>query len=74
MYLFILKKANIYLLIISENHRTQTQYDDGLILKLFLFQFANSYTSLFYIAFLRGVCTYFIKYSTPKSDFQILMK
>jgi hypothetical protein len=37
-----------------ENHRTQTEYDDSLIMKLFAFQFANSYTSLFYIAFFRG--------------------
>ncbi|PAA53559.1 hypothetical protein BOX15_Mlig000472g1, partial [Macrostomum lignano] len=37
-----------------ENHRTQTEYDNALILKLFAFQFANSYSSLFYIAFFRG--------------------
>lgn len=36
-----------------ENHRTQTSYEDALILKLFGFQFVNSYTSLFYIAFFR---------------------
>lgn len=38
-----------------ENHRTQTRYDDALIIKLFAFQFANSYASCFYIAFFRGV-------------------
>ncbi|KAK2185181.1 hypothetical protein NP493_243g00000 [Ridgeia piscesae] len=38
-----------------ENHRTQTRYDDALIMKLFAFQFVNNYTTLFYIAFLRGV-------------------
>ncbi|XP_038055493.1 anoctamin-4-like isoform X2 [Patiria miniata] len=38
-----------------ENHRTQSQYDDALILKLFAFQFVNSYASLFYIAFFRGL-------------------
>ncbi|XP_041114589.1 anoctamin-10-like isoform X3 [Polyodon spathula] len=37
-----------------ENYRTQTAYNDALIKKLFAFQFANSYASLFYIAFLRG--------------------
>ncbi|KAL5011371.1 hypothetical protein ScPMuIL_009922 [Solemya velum] len=37
-----------------ENHRTQTQYDDALIIKLFAFQFANNYASCFYIAFFRG--------------------
>ncbi|XP_069747515.1 anoctamin-7-like isoform X2 [Narcine bancroftii] len=36
-----------------ENHRTQTDYSDALIIKLFAFQFANSYSPLFYIAFLR---------------------
>ncbi|XP_033632205.1 anoctamin-3-like isoform X1 [Asterias rubens] len=38
-----------------ENHRTQSQYDDALIIKLFAFQFVNSYASLFYIAFFRGL-------------------
>ncbi|KAL3880795.1 hypothetical protein ACJMK2_033006 [Sinanodonta woodiana] len=37
-----------------ENHRTQTQFDDALIIKLFVFQFANNYASCFYIAFFRG--------------------
>ncbi|PAA75103.1 hypothetical protein BOX15_Mlig018999g1, partial [Macrostomum lignano] len=36
-----------------ENHRTQSDYDNALILKLFAFEFANSYSSLFYIAFFR---------------------
>ncbi|CAE1316960.1 unnamed protein product [Acanthosepion pharaonis] len=37
-----------------ENHRTQSSFDDALIIKLFAFHFANSYASCFYIAFLRG--------------------
>ncbi|XP_045204695.2 anoctamin-4-like isoform X2 [Mercenaria mercenaria] len=37
-----------------ENHRTQTQYNDALIIKLFAFSFANTYASCFYIAFFRG--------------------
>ncbi|CAH1778359.1 unnamed protein product [Owenia fusiformis] len=37
-----------------ENHRTQTAHDNALIIKLFAFQFANCYSSLFYIAFFRG--------------------
>ncbi|XP_078259191.1 anoctamin-7-like isoform X2 [Rhinoraja longicauda] len=36
-----------------ENHRTQTEYNDALIIKSFAFQFANSYSPLFYIAFVR---------------------
>ncbi|CAK4144578.1 unnamed protein product [Aphanomyces euteiches] len=36
-----------------ENHRTETEYEDNLIAKTFLFQFVNSYASLFYIAFIK---------------------
>jgi threonine/homoserine/homoserine lactone efflux protein len=36
-----------------ENHRTDTQYEDSLISKTFVFQFVNSYASLFYIAFFK---------------------
>jgi hypothetical protein len=36
-----------------ENHRTDTKYEDSLIAKTFLFQFVNSYASLFYIAFVK---------------------
>lgn len=34
-----------------ENHRTDTTYEDSMIAKLFMFQFVNSYTSFFYLAF-----------------------
>jgi threonine/homoserine/homoserine lactone efflux protein len=37
----------------QENHRTDTEYEDSLIGKTFLFQFVNSYTSLFYISFVK---------------------
>lgn len=37
----------------NENHRTDTEYEDALILKLFAFQFVNSYAALFYIAFIK---------------------
>lgn len=36
-----------------ENHRTDTEYEDALIAKTFLFQFVNSYAALFYIAFVK---------------------
>ncbi|XP_072433453.1 anoctamin-7-like [Chiloscyllium punctatum] len=36
-----------------ENHRTETEYNDALIIKFFAFEFANNYSPLFYIAFLR---------------------
>ncbi len=35
-----------------ENHRTESQFEDALISKLFVFQFVNSYASCFYIAFI----------------------
>lgn len=36
----------------SENHRTDTEYEDNLITKLFMFQFLNSYASFFFLAFI----------------------
>lgn len=37
-----------------ENHRTDSDYENSLIFKIFAFYFVNSYTSLFYIAFFKG--------------------
>lgn len=37
-----------------ENHATSNDYENAMILKLFIFQFVNSYSSLFYIAFAKG--------------------
>ncbi|KAL8591816.1 hypothetical protein ACOMHN_047076 [Nucella lapillus] len=37
-----------------ETHRTQTEWEDSFTLKMFLFQFVNHYSSLFYIAFFKG--------------------
>ncbi|XP_052832861.1 anoctamin-7 [Octopus bimaculoides] len=37
-----------------EMHRTQTDFEDQLIFKVFLFQFVNFYSSIFYIAFFKG--------------------
>ena len=34
-----------------ENHRTETEFEDSMITKVFLFQFVNSYASFFYLAF-----------------------
>ena len=39
-----------------ENHRTQTKYEISLIIKTYIFQFVNSYFSLFFIAFLKNDC------------------
>jgi len=37
-----------------EMHRTQSEFDDNLTFKVFLFQFINFYASIFYIAFFKG--------------------
>lgn len=37
-----------------EIRRTQAEYDESLSLKIYLFQFVNYYSSIFYIAFLKG--------------------
>eukprot|EP01038_Epipyxis_sp_PR26KG_P015834 gene15834-21454_t len=36
----------------NENHRTDTQYEDSMIIKMFVFQFINSYISFFFLAFI----------------------
>ena len=36
----------------QENHRTDTEYENALVLKVFVFQFINSYASLFFLAFI----------------------
>jgi len=40
-----------------ENHRTDTQYEDNLIVKIFSFTFVNSFASFFYLAFVAGFLT-----------------
>ncbi|XP_022672053.1 anoctamin-7-like isoform X3 [Varroa destructor] len=37
-----------------EMHRTQTEFENNLTIKLFMFQFVNYYSTLFYIAFFKG--------------------
>ena len=38
----------------KELHRTQTGFDDALTLKIYLFQFVNYYSTIFYVAFVKG--------------------
>lgn len=40
--------------LIAELPRTQTDYENSLTTKMFLFQFVNYYSSCFYIAFFKG--------------------
>lgn len=44
----------LFLFMFVELHRTQTEFDDSLTLKMFLLQFVNYYSSIFYIAFFKG--------------------
>jgi len=36
-----------------ENHRTDTEYEDAMIAKTFMFEFFNSYSACFYVLFLK---------------------
>eukprot|EP01084_Bolivina_argentea_P016193 30321_1 len=36
-----------------ENYKTETEYENNLIIKIFIFRFINSYATLYYIAFFR---------------------
>uniref|UniRef100_A0A0L8I572 Anoctamin n=1 Tax=Octopus bimaculoides TaxID=37653 RepID=A0A0L8I572_OCTBM len=44
----------VVILLLNMKHRTQTEWEDGFTLKMFLFQFVNYYSSIFYIAFFKG--------------------
>lgn len=44
----------MFLVLTSELPRTQTDYENSLTMKMFLFQFVNYYSSCFYIAFFKG--------------------
>ena len=43
-----------YWLTEQELLRTQTEFEDSLILKMYLLQFVNHYASIFYVAFFKG--------------------
>lgn len=47
----MIDKLRYYIL---ENHRTDSDYEDSLTVKMYLFQFVNFYASVFYIAFFKG--------------------
>ncbi|XP_077297344.1 anoctamin-5-like isoform X2 [Arctopsyche grandis] len=50
---YVYDKLAVYLTEM-EYRRTQSEFDDSLTLKIYLFQFINYYSSIFYIAFLKG--------------------
>jgi hypothetical protein len=49
----------------NENHRTDTLYEDSMIVKLFVFQFINSYSSFFFLGF---IATYLPRPDGASSD------
>ncbi|OQR80494.1 anoctamin, partial [Thraustotheca clavata] len=49
VYRVVAEKLNAW-----ENHRTDVQYEDHLFTKVFLFQFCNSFSSFFYIAYVKN--------------------
>ncbi|OQS01158.1 anoctamin-like protein [Achlya hypogyna] len=49
VYRTIAERLNVW-----ENHRTDVQYENHLITKIFLFQFCNSFASFFYIAYIKA--------------------
>merc|ERR1711959_499606 len=50
----IVYKEVAQMMVNMENHRTDEEWENAIINKVFIFQFINSYFSLFYIAFLKG--------------------
>jgi Calcium-activated chloride channel len=47
-----------------ENHRTDTEYEDNLIAKVFLFQMVNSFAALTYVSFIK----YFLSIPCVKNN------
>nr|XP_022287595.1 anoctamin-4-like isoform X1 [Crassostrea virginica] len=54
MVLNMLYQKIAYFLTELEQHRTLTEWEDAFTFKMFLFQFVNFYSSIFYIAFFKG--------------------
>ena len=57
IFIFVMNKVYEKIAVILttwELHRTQTEHEDSFTVKMYLFQFVNFYSSLFYIAFFKG--------------------
>ena len=61
----IIYQKIVILLTNNENHRTDTMYEDSMIIKLFVFQFINSYSSFFFLSF---IATYLPKPNGAEDD------
>ena len=46
---------------VTEQHRTQTEFEDTLVMKSFLFQFVNNFAAISYIAYFKGRYSVFLK-------------
>ena len=51
MPIILLPTNNIH---VAERPRTDTEYNDSFTFKMFLFQFINFYSAIFYVAFFKG--------------------
>lgn len=58
VFVMIIQSSWFIILPSTEMHRTQTKYEDAFILKVFIFQFVNFYSSPMYIAFFKGRWVY----------------
>lgn len=54
-------------LTLRENHRLETEFEDALITKVFVFEFINNFGMLFYIAFFRTMLNYNCSFSSNGS-------
>lgn len=64
LYAKVARRLNDY-----ENHRTQTSFDNALIVKTMFFQFVNSYVALYYIAFIKANQIDVISWATHVHEF-----
>ena len=55
MIMSVIYKIIVVKLTHWENYRTKTEYNDNLIIKLFIFEFVNNYGPLIYLAYFRNV-------------------
>lgn len=64
----VVYKEVAQLMVGMENHRTDEEWENAIINKVFIFQFINSYFTLFYVAFLKGKIGHLDGYSDRCKD------
>ena len=56
---------------VTEQHRTQTEFEDTLVMKSFLFQFVNNFAAISYIAYFKGRYQAYAMYYTETLPLKI---